>query len=166
MNLQSERLRLRPLVAEDVEPIHELFSDPVAMGFSLTGLRDRAQSAEWLELALRRAEETGLGFRAVTLLTDGSYLGHAGLLPQEVDGVAELEIAYWFLRKHWGRGYATEAACALRDHALFAMKRRRLVSLIAQSNAPSKAVAQRIGMQHERSTLWKGVDIDVYALER
>jgi len=166
MILQSERLHLRPLHVDDAEPIHELFSDPVAMRPSLTDLRDRAQTQEWLELALRRAQATGVGFRAVTLRTDGSYLGHAGLLPQEVDGVEELEVAYWFLRKHWGRGYATEAACALRDHALFALKRRRLVSLIAQGNSASQAVAQRIGMLRERSTRWKGLDVDVYALER
>lgn len=166
MILESERLRLRPLSVDDAPAIHEIFSDPVAMRFSLTGLRDRAQTTEWLELAMRRAEETGLGFRAVTLRSDGSYVGHAGLLPQEVDGAAELEIGYWFLRRHWGRGYATEAACALRDHALVEMKRSRLVSFIVPENSASQAVARRVGMQRERGTRWKGLDIDVYALER
>jgi len=46
---------------------------------------------------------------------------------------------------HEGRGYATEAALALRDWAFSTLKLPSLVSYIAPGNAASVAVAERLG---------------------
>jgi RimJ/RimL family protein N-acetyltransferase len=68
----------------------------------------------------------------------------------------EHEIAYLLGSQWWGRGYATEAAAAIRDHARAQLGRGRLISLIDPENAASKAVATRIGMHHERDLTFEG----------
>jgi RimJ/RimL family protein N-acetyltransferase len=45
-----------------------------------------------------------------------------------------------------GRGYATEAATAVRDYAFETLGLRRLIALIIRENHRSIAVARRIGM--------------------
>ena len=164
--LETERMILRPLTADDVDRVVPFFTDPVAMRFSLTGMRDREGIKLWLERALRRYDEDGHGFLAATLKQTGAYVGHAGLLTQEVEGQSEVEIAYSFLRSHWGRGLATEAACACRDYGFRQMGRDRLVSIIVPQNSASRRVAQKVGMHLEREAIWSNVRVLVYAMTR
>ena len=49
------------------------------------------------------------------------------------------------MRAHWGNGYATEAARAVRSWARTERDIDRLVSLIAPDNVASQHVAQRVG---------------------
>jgi ribosomal-protein-alanine N-acetyltransferase len=72
---------------------------------------------------------------------------------QEVEGSEEVEIGYLFLRRFWGRGLATEAARAVRDHG-FALGYRRLVSIIDPQNLASRRVAEKAGLTLEKE-VWK-----------
>jgi ribosomal-protein-alanine N-acetyltransferase len=162
--IETERLRLRPLTPDDLDAVHGLFSDPVVMRFSITGVRNRVASRAWLERAIREYRERGHGFLAAVLKDEGRYAGHAGLLSQEVDGRREVEIAYWLLRHYWGSGLATEAACALRDHGLNVLGRKRLIALIVPENAASRRVAEKVGMTCERLTTWKSTRVCVYSM--
>jgi RimJ/RimL family protein N-acetyltransferase len=61
-------------------------------------------------------------------------------------------------REQWGKGLATEAAVALREHAFRKLslpwlaegRVERVISLIRPENHPSRGVAENIGM-----TVWK-----------
>ena len=150
----------------DLDAVHGLFADPEAMRFSLTGVRDREATREGLTRAIAAFEHRGHGFLAALLRIDGRYVGHAGLLTQEVDGHEVTEIAYWFLRRHWNRGLATEAAAACRDHGFDVLGRESLCSLIRPANLASRRVAEKLGMRCERRTVWKGVDVCVYRVDR
>jgi RimJ/RimL family protein N-acetyltransferase len=163
---ETERMVLRPFTVDDADAVYGIFSDPVAMLFSITGVRDRAATAVWLARAIAIYDEHGYGFWAAILKETGAYVGHAGLLPQEVEGRREVEIAYWFLRSHWRRGLATEAACACRDRGFRELDRRRLISLIVPENVASRRAAQKVGMILERETVWKNTRMFVYARTR
>ena len=163
---ETERMVFRPFVMDDADAVYGIFSDPVAMRYSITGVRDRAATEAYLARAITIHEEHGHGFWAAILKETGAYVGHAGLLPQEVEGRREVEIAYWFLRSHWNRGLATEAACACRDYGFRELDRRRLISLIVPENVASQRVAEKVGMRLEREAVWKGTRMLVYALTR
>jgi RimJ/RimL family protein N-acetyltransferase len=92
----------------------------------------------------------------------GKPVGMVGLLTQEVDGIAELEVGYHLLPPAWGKGYATEAAMACKE---FARQRRlapTVISLIDQGNFKSQAVAKRNGMIHEKDTVHRGTPAMVF----
>jgi len=164
--LETERMTLRPFTIDDVDDVLRLFSDPVAMQFSLTGVRDRVATAAWLELVIDRTQRDGHGFWAAILKETGAYVGHAGLLRQQVEGRDEVEIAYWFLRSHWNRGLATEAARACRNYGFGKLNRERLISLIVPGNVASRRVADKVGMNLEREAVWKNTLVCVYAMNR
>ena len=96
----------------------------------------------------------------------GNFVGQVGLVEQRVDGESETEIGYLLLRRYWGRGFATEAALAARDHGFGTLGRERLISLIDPRNEPSMRVAERIGMRRERSAEMFDKTVDVYAIAR
>ena len=98
--------------------------------------------------------------------SDGKLIGHAGLVPQNVDGKEEWEIGYWIAKEHWLQGYATEAAVALRDYAFDKLARERLVSLIHPDNKGSLKVAANCGMELEKKSLMSGGVACVYAIHR
>src|SRR4029077_3162257 len=141
--------------AEDAAGLLEAFADPEAMRYigdgSTTDLAGAEQAVErWLE----RWKSWGIGMFVVEREEDERVLGRAGFLrwnslTWEVGG-SETEIGWGLAREHWGHGYATEAALALRDWALGDQGLSRLISLIQPGNAPSVRVAEKLGEQYER----------------
>ena len=47
----------------------------------------------------------------------------------------------------WNQGYATEAACAVRDYAFTTLRLPRLVSLVRPGNRASARVAEKVGLK-------------------
>jgi RimJ/RimL family protein N-acetyltransferase len=85
----------------------------------------------------------------------GRIVGISGVQP--LGTTADLEIGWILERDSWGRGYATEAGRAAMNHVLHTLARPRVVAIIDPLNAPSKAVAARLGMTYDR--LWTGVEL-------
>lgn len=144
--LATERLRLRRFTEDDVENMLRMVGDPEVMRH-YPAVLDRDRARQWLDRILVSYERRGYSFFAVERLEDGAFVGQVGLLHwDDVDGRADIEVAYMLAREHWGRGYAAEAARACRDWAFEHLGADRVVSFIAVDNAPSIAVAQRNGM--------------------
>jgi RimJ/RimL family protein N-acetyltransferase len=99
----------------------------------------------------------GLGpFILEATTTDRQVVGQAGLMIFDKRdwtpstwaraGIhAQPELGWALIRAHWGHGYATEAAAAIRDWAHDRRRIERLVSLIAPDNVRSQHVAERLG---------------------
>ena len=68
---------------------------------------------------------------------------------------AQPELGWALAREHWGQGYATEAASAVREWAYYERGLGRLVSLIAPANVRSERLAERLGCTRgETVDLW------------
>jgi [ribosomal protein S5]-alanine N-acetyltransferase len=162
--LDTERMFLRRMEMSDVDYLMCIFSDPVAMRY-YPGTKSREEAEEWVRRMLESYRDHGFGLWAAILKESGEFAGQCGLTVQEVEGEEEVEIGYLFLRQFWGRGLATEAARACRDHG-FRLGYERLVSLIDPGNLASRRVAERTGLALERE-VWKwNKNICVYAINR
>jgi RimJ/RimL family protein N-acetyltransferase len=166
MHIESERLVLRPFAADDLDALAPMYADPEVMRFIGDGPATRDETADWLSHWMAVVEETGRGHLAVALRTTDELLGRCGPVVRDLPEGRELEISYLLGREHWGRGYATEAAIAIRDHAFDHLDEHRLVSLIAKRNHASEAVARRVGMTRERETEFHGRSSVMWAIER
>jgi RimJ/RimL family protein N-acetyltransferase len=101
---------------------------------------------------------------------DGRVLGRAGFLRWDPEtweiGGGEVELGWLLEREHWGHGYATEAALALRDWGSSERGLTRLISLVRRGNDRSARVAERIGERFARDIVKPGgVDTRLYAVE-
>ncbi|MSR60370.1 MAG: N-acetyltransferase [Planctomycetaceae bacterium] len=83
--------------------------------------------------------------------------GYCGVFQYpDVGRQPETEIGYRLARPHWGRGYATEAARALRDYGFGTLSLARLIALIDPRNAASIRVAEKIGLRYEKDVMPEG----------
>lgn len=164
-SLETERLLLRPLDPDDLYDLHRLLGDDALMQqLGYPGARTRAQTAESLDRMWNLFRAQGFGMMATIEKLTGAFIGRCGYLVQPLDGVEELEIAWLIARERQGRGFATEAALALRDHAARALGRRRVVALIRPENLASGRVAQKLGMQVEREVAFRGELAELWAM--
>jgi len=142
MFIRSERLFLRPGWPEDWKELFSLINDQqVVRNLASAPWPYTAEDAQ--EFA-QRPQENGLPHFLVTLPgTNGAKLvGSAGL--GEHEGKAEL--GYWIAREHWGKGYATEAACAVLRLAA-ALGHRQVFASHFIDNPASGRVLEKVGFR-------------------
>jgi RimJ/RimL family protein N-acetyltransferase len=147
--LETQRLLLRPLVAEDAEALNRIQSDADHMRFYPSPFSFE-ETREWIARAQERYERDGFGLLAVEDRTTGEFLGNVGPVVQVVDGVDEIELGWSITPARSWQGIATEAASACRDWVFDVVGADHVISLILPANEPSRGVARNIGM-----TIWK-----------
>jgi RimJ/RimL family protein N-acetyltransferase len=149
--LETTRLILRHQVIEDLDDLWALYQNPNITRYIPDAPRSREEAREELEWHMhghpRRPE---LGLWATTHKETGRFIGRCGLLPWEIEGVQEVEVAYTISEGFWGKGLASEAARGIVQYAFDDLNLTRLVCLIEPENIASQKVAQRMGMRLEK----------------
>jgi 8-oxo-dGTP diphosphatase len=148
--LTTERLRLRPLRADDAASLHRLVNDwEVAKTLARVPFpypRDLAD--EWIASTRAQIAAGTAWHLAVTREEDGTeaLLGCVGLT-LDAKNPREAELGYWIGRRHWGQGLGPEAAGRLAHWALANLEIDRLVASALVDNERSAAVLRRIGFK-------------------
>ncbi|UOR12806.1 GNAT family N-acetyltransferase [Halobacillus amylolyticus] len=166
MKIFTERLSFRRYEDKDLEFLISMLSDPEMVRFIGNGHTKNREGArqflDWIYSTYRVGSD--LGLRVLVRREENIPVGHAGLVPQMIDGVEELEIGYWISRKYWGQGYASEAAEALRKHGFQRFGKQRLIALIQPGNVGSIEVAKKIRMDFEKRTVLSGQEVHIYSV--
>jgi [ribosomal protein S5]-alanine N-acetyltransferase len=164
--IETPRLLLRPMVAEDIEALLGIFGDPKVMASFSEEPFTLDQMRYWLDRNLRHQDEYGYGLFSVIRKSDGLLIGDCGLEQMEVEGRKVAELGYDFRSDAWNQGYATEAACAVRDYAFHVLGLAELISLVRQANVASARVAEKAGMRRAAEFERYGARYWRYALAR
>ena len=137
--------------------MQHVFGDPDVMHFG-DGVQTKEWVKSWLQNCLERYYQTwGFGPYAVVEKDTQGVIGYCGLFYfPDVGGQPEVEVGYRLARSAWGKGYATEAARAVRDFAFATLGIKRLIALIDSSNIASIRVAEKIGMHYEKDVMFEG----------
>ncbi|HEX5808368.1 MAG TPA: GNAT family N-acetyltransferase [Anaerolineales bacterium] len=162
--LETERLILRPMLQTDFEALHLIFTDANVMAAFNHPLFTGEQMQRWLQRNLDHQNEFGYGLFSVILKETGELIGDCGLEQMEDQEAAEL--GYDLRSDFWNRGYATEAAIAVRDYAFDVLCLPRLISLIRVGNLASKRVAEKVGMTLAEEFTRYGIQYWKYSLEK
>jgi RimJ/RimL family protein N-acetyltransferase len=168
-HLETQRLITRFITQGDVTAWMEYCNDSVATSFtSFPHKNTPSEMAQyWIDLCLKRYSENRLGLQALIDKETGAFIGQCGLLRQEVNGRSEIEVGYHLIRRHWGKGYATEAAQMFRDYGFENNVADSLVSIIHPQNVQSKAVALRNGMKLvETNAIFRGGEYNLFRITR
>lgn len=146
--VETERLIVRALAPEDVEPLAKLWGDSAVTAY-LGGPRQADDVSRILRGELALTEPPSFNQWPTFEKASGRLVGDCGLIEKEIAGRAEIELTYVLAPWAWGRGFATEIGGALRDHAVRVLGCRRLVALIHPGNHASSRVAAKLGFQLE-----------------
>ena len=156
--IETARLALRIPRLEDANAFAEYLADPEVMRFLGGETVPREDVPSVLQKWLGRWEANGVGPFAIERREDGRVVGRAGIIVWDTrdwrnstwaaaGDHAQPELGWALGRAHWGKGYATEAARAVRDWARREHGVGRLISLINPDNVPSQRVAERLGAE-------------------
>ncbi|RJL36126.1 GNAT family N-acetyltransferase [Bailinhaonella thermotolerans] len=166
MRLRTERLSLRPVTPGDAGALREHWGDPAVREHLFDGEPvTEALAAELVAASERDFREAGYGLWAVfgapepgsggppgwdgpageagPAGEDGGLVGVCGL---RADDGGEAELVYSLAPRSRGRGLAAEATRAVLGHAFGSAGLKRVVAEVDPGNAPSAALAVRLGM--------------------
>ena len=142
--LHTERLILRPVTADDHAALLAHWSAPDVRRFLFDGAAlSSAEISEAIQDSTRDFGRAGYGLWLVHEQDRTGLVGTAGLRPLEDLG---LEIFYSLAPGSWGKGYATEAARAVLDHALGPLGLAEVLAEVDEGNTASISVIERLGM--------------------
>lgn len=167
--LESKRLITRFLTKRDISVWAAFFEESEAIEFLPDfGFNSNVEKARHLiEKQLDRYRDKRFGLQAVLDKETKHLLGLCGLLQQEVDGKAEIEVGYHFLKKNWGKGYAPEAARLFIQFAFENKLTDSVISIIDVHNTNSQRVAEKNGLQIEKQSKWiDGEDVFIYRINK
>lgn len=146
--IQTERLFLREMTHDDFDALYKVLGDSDIMKHYLYTF-DEQRVHGWIDRNIERYSVFGFGLWAVCLKETGEMIGDCGLTIQNINGNPRPEIGYHIRRDMQRKGYAGEAASAVRDWAFENTPFLRLFSYMKKDNIPSAATAESIGMSFD-----------------
>ncbi len=150
--IETERLRLRPLRAADRNDLHHLFTDPDVRRYLWDDqVLPIEQTWAVVSESLRRFGTDGTGLWAVYRSGRAPVAGFGGYWPFP----AGLEILFGLAPVHWGRGLATELVRTLLRYGFEELGLDRVDGSSDAPNVASLRVMEKAGM-HEVERIAKG----------
>ncbi|MBR2598348.1 MAG: GNAT family N-acetyltransferase [Clostridiales bacterium] len=147
--LETERLFLREMSMGDFDALYKVLADKEIMcHYPYTFDDERVKS--WIERNMKRYADNGFGLWAVCLKETGEMIGDCGLTLQNIEGEMLPEIGYHIRADRQHKGYAKEAAAAVRDWAFSNTQYPALYSYCKYTNVGSFKTAEAIGMHFEK----------------
>jgi [ribosomal protein S5]-alanine N-acetyltransferase len=147
--LETERLILRWLSAEDAAFILELVNDPEWLQFiGDRGVRTLEDARAYIQNGpIAMYHRVGFGLFLVELKQSATPMGMCGLI--ERAGLEDIDIGYAFLPAFRGQGYAYESASAMMTYAQDTLGLKRVVAITVPDNQRSITLLTKLGLRFE-----------------
>jgi RimJ/RimL family protein N-acetyltransferase len=158
--LETDRLLLRQWRVSDAVIQREMWleRDPRVPPHRRIDADGRPTVADF-EVAIRTDQSSSVGLWAVERKPDGEVIGYCGLVASEQGAQGEPELAFEFLRRFWGQGYATEASWAVLDWARLSGY-ERVWATVWDWNTASRRVLAKLGFaETEREEAIHGANL-------
>ena len=150
MELETERLILRPWRDPDLAPFAAMNADPRVMEHFLSTIPP-PESDAFVGRIRAHFDEHGYGLFAVEEKRSAHFIGFVGLAHVAFDAhfTPAVEIGWRLAHAAWGQGYASEGARACLRTAFQQLRLAEVVSFTVEANRRSRAVMERVGLYHD-----------------
>lgn len=147
MQIQTERLVLRPWRETDRQPFADMSADAGVMQH-LIPLTPHDAYHTWIDRQIDALKQHGMCFWAVEATESGAFVGTVGLLPvgYQAHFTPAVEVGWRIARAFWGRGYAPEAAAAAIRFGFETLRLPEIVANAGIANENSMRVMAKLGM--------------------
>lgn len=159
--LETERLILRQLTQDDAEFIFELLNEPSwIQNIGDRNIRTLDDARAYIVKGPAASyEKNGFGLYVIVLKETNESIGMCGLIRRE--GLEDIDIGYALLPKFWSKGYAVEAAGAIKAYAKDVIGLKRIVAIVDPANEGSIRVLEKLGLRYEKMVRLSEDDIEL-----
>ena len=163
--LETERLVLRPVSADEVGSLHRISNEP---NVRLYLWDDEPVSEATIKGLIAQSDrmfsKEKIGLFGVRLRGREDLLGFCGFVC--LQGMDSPELCYELTQKMWGGGIATEASRACLRYAFEEVGMERVIAVADVPNTTSLRVIERLGMRHLGNINPSAPDEPYYAMYR
>lgn len=145
IELQTERLRLRPLCMKDLKALYEYSGDKESIRYMLFLPHETLEEAkEFLEATVAEWAKEQPSYFEFGMEYEGKLIGTMSAYKE--DEGREVEFG-WVLHKDYrGMGFAVEAAIAVKQFVVEQLRPERLTAHCDKRNQASARVMEKIGL--------------------
>ena len=156
--LETDRLILRPLCAEDAEEVYENWaSDPEVARFMSWNVHTNVQmTREWLLDVENNINEEGAYEWGFERKSDHTLIGSGGIFYKEDRGMFNL--GYNIMKSCWHQGYTSEAVARILRFATEELKQSKLFAYHAKENSNTGKVMEKVGFRYIKDTEYDSMD--------
>jgi RimJ/RimL family protein N-acetyltransferase len=127
-------------------------------------VRDEEEARAQIRKRMALFEKQRIAKFPVFLQPGGEFIGTCGLEAVDIDGRSEVELGYRLCLKHWGHGYATEAAAGVLRYAFRDLQIKRIVAFALAQNRASIRILEKLGFRFDREFLHAGIPHQLYGI--
>lgn len=142
--METDRLILREWITEDAKNFFDLNNDPDVVKYTGDPPFESIEATQEFIRNYDAFEKEGMGRWICVLKETGETIGWCGLR-QKPEGFVDL--GYRFHRKHWNKGFATEAGKACLAYGFNTLGLERIVAHAMVGNKASTRVMEKLGMR-------------------
>lgn len=168
--VETERLLLREITIDDAADLFEMDADPAVHRYIHNQPLQRIEEQyTMIDTIQQQYKDFGIARWAVVDKLSGECLGWAGLkyYTEPLNGHQHFyELGYRFKQKHWGKGYATEAARAAIQYGFNERAAPCLYAITDIDNQGSRNVLSKLGFRLTEIFEEDGRPLTWYTLER
>ena len=148
--LETDRLTLRWLTADDSAFILELLNDPGWLQFvGDKGVHTLEEARGYLlKGPIDMYRRLGFGLYLTELKESGVPIGICGLIKR--DGLEDVDVGFAFLPQFRTKGYAYESASAIMVYGKDVLKLERIVAVTSPENHNAARLLGKLGLRFER----------------
>lgn len=148
--IETERLFLRHLSADDAEFILELVNEPGWIkNIGNKGIRTKDDALAYIiNGPVAAYAKYGFGLWLVARKESEVSIGICGLIKR--DSLEDVDIGFAFLERFWSKGYAVESALAVMNYGQNTLGLNRIVAITISDNLGSIKVLEKIGLRFEK----------------
>lgn len=146
IELKTNRLTLRPLNIRDLDTVHTYASDIETTKYMIPLPNETIEeTSQFLTHVTNEWEKDEPSFYEFAMMLGGVQIGHVSVYLNEQRTEGELG---WILNKnYWKKGYATEAAMAVKNFTINELRVYVLVAHCDYRNSSSYNVMKKIGLK-------------------
>ncbi len=177
---ESQRLRYSVMNSNDAQDLFNLDNDPEVMRYITRGKTTSMEDI--VNMAIPRFEkytniEQGWGLWKVGIKENNQFIGWVLVRPfnffNDNPEFDNLEIGWRFIKKSWGKGFASEAALAVTEALIGLAKSAKsdvktLAAIADKENIGSISIMKKLGMTYKKSyvesTAFGEFPVDYYQL--
>lgn len=147
--IDTSRLTLRSISADDVETFFQIYSNPEVMRYwSTPPLPNREVASEQIAEIQKGFERRELLKWGIALREDNRLIGSVTLFHPDFTH-RRVELGYALGRDYWGSGYMQETLTAVLNYAFSILNMHRIEADVDPRNAASVKALERMGFQRE-----------------